>query len=77
MANTYVISSMQQQGNTLFITGTVNGTAVSVQLPASLITGAATAVAAEQLIAAAMLAQIPVAVSTFTSTNLPSATFTV
>jgi hypothetical protein len=77
VANSYVISTMQQQGTTLFVTGTVNGTSVSVQIPASLITGAATALAAEQIIAAAMLAQVPVAVATFTSVNLPNATFNI
>jgi hypothetical protein len=77
MANTYVIQSMQQQGSTIYITGTVNGTAVSVQISANLLALAANVTAAEQIIASAMLAQIPVATSTFTSTNLPNATFSI
>jgi hypothetical protein len=74
MANTYVITLLQLQGNTAIVTGTVNGVSVTTNLPASAITGAANAIAAETAVAAAMLAvaQLP-----FTSTNLPSATFTI
>jgi hypothetical protein len=74
MANVYVIQTSQIQGSTLYVTGTVNGVPVATNLPAASITGAANAIAAETALAAAMLAA---ALLPFTSTNLPSATFTI
>jgi hypothetical protein len=77
MANTYVITLLQQQAGNLFVTGAVNGTSASAEIPVSQITGAANAIAAEQIIAAALLASLIPSVTPFVSINLPSATFTI
>jgi hypothetical protein len=70
MANSYIITSVQQSGTTLIVTGSVNGVSVGVCVPAPSASILASAVSFQNFIAPLMLAAVPPAPTVFGALNL-------